>query len=133
MRWRFWPARRHAPPDDRAELGHWGENLAARELRRRGYELLDRNVRVARGEIDLVARDAGTLVFVEVKTRRSGPFGLAREAVTSTKAVRLTRLGLEYLARHGLQDVDWRIDVVAIDVAPDGGYQVDVIPNAIGD
>jgi putative endonuclease len=94
---------------------------------------LDRNVRVTRGEIDLVARDAGTLVFVEVKTRRSGPFGLARESVTSTKAVRLTRLGLDYLARHGLQDVAWRIDVVAIDIAPDGGYQVDIVPNAVSD
>ena len=63
---------RRAPVEDRAALGRWGEDLAARELRRRGYDVLERNQRVGRGEVDLVARQGETVVLVEVKTRRTG-------------------------------------------------------------
>ena len=129
---RLWPARRPpAPVADRAALGRWGEDLAARELERRGYAIRARNVGIGRGEIDLVADHEGAVVFVEVKTRADAQFGGAREAIASAKSERLVRLAREYLARHRQSDAHWRIDVVAIDVEPDGRYQLDVIPNAI--
>jgi putative endonuclease len=120
---------RRAPVEDRAALGRWGEDLAARELRRRGYAVLERNQRVGRGEVDLVARDGSTVVLVEVKTRRGSAFGEARDAISTTKARRLMALGRRYAQAAG--ESDWRIDVVAIDIAPDGSHSVDVIKNAI--
>ncbi|MCY3782543.1 MAG: YraN family protein [Chloroflexi bacterium] len=125
---RAFPTRR-APIEDRAALGRWGEDLAARELRRRGYDVLERNQRVGRGEVDLVARQGETVVLVEVKTRRTGAFGEARHAISTAKARRLVALGRRYAQSVGA--TDWRIDVVAIDVAPDGSHSVDVIENAI--
>ncbi len=124
-------APRLAPVEDRAALGQWGEDLAARELRRRGYVVLERNQRVGRGEVDLVARHGGTVVLVEVKTRRTSTFGEARDAISSAKARRLVTLGRRYAQAAGA--TDWRIDVVAIDIKPDGGYAVDVIENAVTD
>ena len=83
-----WPRRfRRRAPTERAELGRWGEDLAARELKRRNYRILDRNVRVGRGELDIVATDRDATVFVEVKTRRDKAFGGARSALTPTKDV----------------------------------------------
>lgn len=120
-----------APVEDRAALGRWGEDLAARELRRRGFGVLERNQRVGRGEVDLVARQGETVVLVEVKTRRTGAFGEAREAISTTKSRRLVALGQRYAQSVGA--TDWRIDVVAIDIAPDGSYTVEVIENAVGD
>ena len=118
-----------APIDDRTALGKWGEDLAERELRRRGYVVLERNQRVGRGEVDLVARHGGTVVLVEVKTRRTSTFGEARDAISSAKARRLVNLGHRYA--QATRTTDWRIDVVAIDIAPDGGYTVDIIENAV--
>ncbi len=118
-----------APIDDPAALGKWGEDLAARELRHRGYVVLERNQRVGRGEVDLVARHGGTVVLVEVKTRRTSTFGEARDAISSAKARRLVNLGHRYA--QATSTTDWRIDVVAIDIAPDGGYTVDIIENAV--
>ena len=125
--WRF---RRRAPAE-RAELGRWGEDLAARELKRRKYKIVGRNVRVGRGELDIVATDRGETVFVEVKTRRDQAFGGARAALTHTKARQLERLAQTYLRQHADRDAAYRVDVVAIDVDPSGDYTMDVIPNAV--
>lgn len=92
-------------------LGDRGERAAARFLRRRGLRVLVRGYRTPRGEIDLIAREGDTLVFVEVKTRRSGA---PAEAVTAEKQRRLTLAALEFLRRHGLLDRRSRFDVVAI-------------------
>ena len=125
-----WPSRRRAPAE-RAELGRWGEDLAARELKRRKYKIVERNVRVGRGELDIVATDRGETVFVEVKTRRDQAFGGARAALTHTKARQLERLAQTYLRQHADRNAAYRVDVVAIDVDPAGDYTVDVIPNAV--
>ena len=124
------PFRRRAPTE-RAELGRWGESLAARELKRRNYRILDRNVRVGRGELDIVATDRDATVFVEVKTRRDQSFGGARAALTQAKARQLARLAQMYLRQHPDHAGNYRIDVVAIDVDPTGDFTVDVIPNAV--
>ena len=125
-----WRSRRRAPTE-RADLGRWGEDIAARELKRRKYKIVDRNVRVGRGELDIVATDHDETVFVEVKTRRDQAFGGARAALTHTKARQLERLAQTYLRQHRDHSNAYRIDVVAIDVDPGGDYTVDVIPNAV--
>lgn len=125
-----WRSRRRAPTE-RAKLGRWGEDLAARELKRRKYRILERNVRVGRGELDIVASDRDATVFVEVKTRRDKTFGGARAALTPTKGRQLARLAQTYLRQHPDRAGDYRIDVVAIDVDPTGDYTVEVIPNAV--
>ena len=102
--------------DRRHVLGMSGEELACAELQRRGYAILERRYRTRAGEIDIVARDRGTIVFVEVKTRTGGAFGGAAAAVTAWKQRRVAHLALEYLSRHRLHPCPCRFDVVAIDV-----------------
>jgi putative endonuclease len=113
----------------RMSLGKKGEDLACRELQRRGYAIIARRYRVRGGELDVIARDGPTIVFVEVKTRAGRMFGEAAEAVTPLKQLRMTRLAEEYLARHHLSGCPCRFDVVAIQVE-DGGTRVQVIQNA---
>lgn len=99
--------------DPRQLLGKLGEDAAAEYLRRRGYDILARNVRSSLGEIDLVALDGdGVVVFVEVKTRRRGS---ALEAVDRRKQRRLTALARAFLARAGWLERPARFDVVAVD------------------
>lgn len=99
----------------RQALGKSGEDLAVTELERRGYAILARRYRTACGEIDIVAEDAETLVFVEVKARATAEFGTAAEAVTRRKQLRLVRMARDYLARTGVAERPCRFDVVAID------------------
>ena len=115
--------------DPRQSLGISGEDLACAELRGRGYAILERRYRTRFGEIDIIARDGSTVVFVEVKTRLNRDFGGAAAAVTGWKQRRLTQMAVDYLARRRLQDCPCRFDVVAIDF--DGTRpRVIVYPNA---
>ncbi len=107
----------HAPPPvtrARIALGKTGEDLACRELERRGYAILARRYRRRGGELDIIARDGGTVVFVEVKAREGRAFGDAAEAVTALKRKRMTELALEYVTRHHLGHCPCRFDVVSI-------------------
>ena len=113
----------------RLALGKTGEDLACRELARRGYVILARRYRRRGGELDIVARDGPTIVFVEVKAREGRAFGGAAEAVTAIKRHRIAQLALEYLARHRLEGVPCRFDVVSIHLGPDGPA-LEVYPNA---
>ena len=117
----------------RIALGKRGEDLACLELERRGYAIVARRFRVRSGELDIVARDGATLVFVEVKARAGHAFGEAAEAVTPLKQLRMVRLATEYLMRHHLNECPCRFDVVSIhfdlhlnDSTPD----IQVIQNA---
>jgi putative endonuclease len=109
-------------------LGDRGERAAAKFLRRRGLRVLARGYRTKLGEIDLIARDGDTLVFVEVKARRQG---VPAEAVTPEKQRRITVTALHFLRKHGLPEVRSRFDVVAI-VWPDHRGQpcIEHFPNA---
>ncbi len=100
-------------------LGKRGEAVAARYLRRRRYRIVGRGVRTGLGELDLVAIDGRTVVFVEVKTRQTGEQGHPAEAVDLTKQRKLTLLATSYLKRHGLLRHAARFDVVAV-TWPDG-------------
>jgi putative endonuclease len=95
-------------------LGRRGEEAAARYLRRLGYIIVARGHRDNIGEIDLVAVDGRTVVFVEVKTRTSHDAGHPADAVDDAKQRRLTRLALSYLKRHDLLENPARFDVVAV-------------------
>lgn len=106
----------------RIHLGKTGEDLACEELERRGYAIVDRRWRQRGGEIDIVARDGGTLVFVEVKARESHDFGDAAEAVTRAKRRRLVRLAADYAAGARWIDRPCRFDVVTVHL--DGGAPV---------
>jgi putative endonuclease len=101
----------------RQSFGRTGEDMAAAELERRGYEILARRYRTRYGEIDIVARDGETTVFVEVKARATGEFGTAAEAVTRQKQLKLAAMARDYIARNGLTETPCRFDVVAIDDA----------------
>ena len=98
----------------RVMLGKIGEDLACRELEGRGYAIFARRYRQRAGELDIIARDGPTVVFVEVKAREGREFGDAVEAVTSLKRRRMTRVALEYLVRHRLTHCPCRFDVVSI-------------------
>lgn len=99
----------------RQQFGKSGENLAVEELERRGYAILDRRYRTRHGEIDIVAQDGDTIVFIEVKARMTAERGTAVEAVTPAKRRRLVSMAVDYLARKRLTDRPCRFDVVAID------------------
>lgn len=103
--WRRW----RQPPS----LGDRGEAAAARFLRRRGYKIVARGDRFA-GELDIVAVDGRTVVFVEVKTRDSHVAGVPAAAVDDEKQRRVSRSALAYLRRHDLLECSTRFDVVAI-------------------
>lgn len=95
-------------------LGERGEALAARWLRRHGCQIVARRCRGQLGEIDLVAVEGRTIVFVEVKTRQSQDAGHPGDAVDGHKQRRLTRLAVAYLRKHGLLEYPARFDVVAV-------------------
>jgi putative endonuclease len=102
------------------EVGRRGEDIAARELVSLGWSVLARNWRPPRGtglrgEIDIVARDGGDLVVVEVKTRQSRTFGRAAEAVTRAKVARLRRLAAAWLDTQDSRFAGVRIDVVTVE------------------
>ncbi len=118
------------PLVDRIRLGKSGEDLACRELRRRGYEILARRYRTRVGELDIVARDGPTIVFVEVKTRTTSAFGVPGEAVGPHKQHKIWLMGSDYLLRHGGHTQPCRFDVVAISTDERGRRRVEVFQGA---
>ena len=115
--------------DGRQSLGKVGEDLACRELARRGYAILDRRYRTRYGEIDIIANAGGTIVFVEVKARAGDAYGGSVAAVTPSKQQRIVRMASDFLARRGLQDQPCRFDVVTVDFE-DGRARIEVYPHA---
>ncbi len=102
---------------ERRLLGQAGETLAADTLQQQGYSILTRNYRTPYGEIDLIARHGDTLVFVEVKLRRSELFGPPQAAVNTAKQRHLKLAAQYYLNQQRHQDIKIRFDVVAITMA----------------
>ena len=114
---------------NRIALGKTGEDLACQELERRGYAIVARRYRRRGGELDIIARDGETTVFVEVKARQAHDFGDAAEAVHALKRRRLSRLALDYVMRNRLADRPCRFDVVSIYLG-DGAPVIEVFQNA---
>ena len=101
-------------PTPRSRLGTWGEGLATKFLEGKGYRILDTNYRCARGEIDVVARDGEDLVFVEVRTGRSGSFVAPEETLSKAKIRRLLATCEDYLHKSKEGYASWRIDLVCV-------------------
>ena len=99
---------------DKIAFGKIGEELACRELERRGYAIVARRYRRRGGELDIIARDGDTMVFVEVKARHGYAFGQAAESVGFIKRRRMARLAMGYVMRHRLANRPCRFDVVSI-------------------
>ncbi|HEY9087935.1 MAG TPA: YraN family protein [Anaerolineaceae bacterium] len=101
-------------------VGRWGENVAAEYLKNRGYTIVARNRRTPYGELDLIASKGAELVFVEVKTRTNNAFGLPEEAINPAKAQHLLDSAQHFLLEYSPQEIDWRVDVIAIQGRPNG-------------
>lgn len=111
-------------------VGEYGERVAARTLTDAGMVILDRNWRCAVGELDIVAQDAATIVFCEVKTRRSDRFGAPVEAVSTAKVRRLRTLAALWLAAHPTVRGEVRFDVVSVRPQPAGRAAVEHLRGA---
>jgi putative endonuclease len=108
----------------RRQLGSRGEQTAVDHLVAMGYQPVARNYRCPYGEIDFIAEQAGCLVFVEIRSRRNQPEGIASESVGARKQLRMARAAAFYLGEHGLWDRRCRFDVV--EVAMNNGAPVAV-------
>lgn len=101
-------------PPDRHRIGQRGETLAAGFLQKQGYRILERNFRVKGGEIDIIAQEKNTLVFVEVKARQDDSFGRPEEAINPQKIATIMRVGEYYASCHPELPQELRVDVLAI-------------------
>ena len=114
---------------ERLELGHLGEELAFKEVRRLGYKEVERNYRCPLGEVDLIARDGDTLVFLEIKTRKGRSLGYAKEAVNERKKRQISKVALTYMKNKKCFGAKARFDVVAVSLGQ-GKPELEVIKNA---
>ena len=101
-------------------IGVQGENLAAKKLRRSGYKILERNIHLGRYEIDIIAQQGDTVVFVEVKTRRSADVAAPEENVTPEKQRRIISAARFYIDRQNDPELYYRFDVAAV-LIPEAG------------
>ena len=116
----------------RQHTGKLGEKLAREHLKSIGYTITDTNHRCPSGEIDIVAQLDQTLAFVEVRTRRGRSMGSPEESITSRKQAHMVATAQEYLQANGLEDRQWRIDVVAVELdVRDRLVRLKVIENAV--
>ncbi len=95
-------------------FGQLAESLAEHMLRKKGYRIVERNLRLAGGELDLIAEKHGTLVFIEVKARRGNQFGGAPYAISTRKKQQIIKLALCYLSKHGLTNKQCRFDAILV-------------------
>ncbi|MZQ81607.1 YraN family protein [Paenibacillus sp. 5J-6] len=107
--------------DNRKELGKLGEDAALAFLNNMDYRILERNWRCRTGELDIIAEQAGTLVFIEVRTRRTtGHYGLAKESVDIRKQLKVKETAQFYMHRFQKYENSVRFDVIAVEITLDG-------------
>jgi putative endonuclease len=111
------------------KVGQWGEQVAVEHLVSRGCEVVGRNVRTPYGEIDIVARQGDSVIFVEVKTRTSNKMGLPEESITARKREHMVACAEHYAVEHGLDH--WQIDVIAVEGKPGTEPVITYFENAI--
>ena len=112
-------------------LGDWGEEVAAEFLIDHGVDIIDKNVRMQNGEIDIIGKKDGILIFFEVKTRRSKKFGNPEDAVNAKKQDHIIRSATEYIQSNLDLDIEWRMDVIAINVDKQNKKNIFWFENAI--
>jgi putative endonuclease len=113
------------------QFGRKAEDMAVRFLKKCGYKILDRNYRTRSGEIDIIAREGDSLVFVEVKARSSERYGSAKAAVTARKQRQVSKVALGYLKMTDQSHVKARFDVVTV-TRREGRHDIHLIRNAFG-
>jgi putative endonuclease len=116
--------------ESKKSTGNKGEDLAASILVKKGYEIVERNYRYGKGEIDIIAKDKDVLVFVEVKTRKNLEYGLPELAVTKNKQRQVRKIAEAYLFEKEIKDVDCRLDVIAIQFYQNQKPKITHIENA---
>ena len=114
---------------ERLKLGKFGEDLALEKIKRLGYKKIIRNYRCALGEIDLIAKDGNTLVFIEIKTRKGKSIGYAKEAVDARKRRQLSKVALAYMKSNDCCEAKARFDVVAVCIDKNKP-EIEVVKNA---
>jgi len=112
------------------DLGKSGEEIALHYLEDKKYKIIAKSFRLFRGEIDIIAFDRKTLVFVEVKTRKSRDFGLPEESVTPSKQQQIKKIAQGFLTKNNLHDVECRFDVISLSFNEKEGYSIRHINNA---
>ncbi|MDP8263616.1 MAG: YraN family protein [Candidatus Ancaeobacter aquaticus] len=112
------------------KIGKAGEDIAERYLKKNGYSVREKNFRSHFGEIDIVAEEAGTIVFVEVKTRTSDAYGDGTESITISKIRTITRTAQLYLSAYKCTNRDCRFDVIAIQLVRGEVSELSHIKNA---
>ena len=117
--------------DRRKQTGQQGEDIATTYLIQRGYELIERNWRCPVGELDIIMEKGAAVVFIEVRTRRSGRFGSAEESITPAKQARLVEVAETYLQTKEWLPRSWRIDVIAVGLGSQPP-RINHIENAVG-
>ena len=118
----------------RRNTGILGEKLAQALLKKRGYRILETNYRCSRGEIDIIAKHRDSLVFIEVRSKKSLKFGTPEESITPAKKRRIKAAAHHYRQTHEKLPPQWRIDVVAIELDPEGKLtRSELIENAVGE
>jgi len=115
------------------QLGERGEEVACRYLEGKGARIIERNWKCRAGEADIIMRDCGDLVFVEVKVRKSDAAGLPEDAVTLKKRQRYERIALQYLFSHDLPSARVRFDVIAMAIDGKGRTFIRHHENAFGE
>jgi len=115
--------------ENTSNKGQLGEDVASAFLRDKGYEIIERNWRIGEGEIDIIAKTAQTIVFVEVKTAYSDKFGDPLEWVNSAKQRQIGKMAAVWIERHKVENCWFRFDVLAL-TKKDNGFQVKHIEDA---
>ena len=116
----------------RRDTGILGEKLAKDFLKKRGYRILETNYSCPEGEIDIIAKHKDSLVFIEVRTKKSLEFGSPEESITRTKKERLKTVAARYWQTHNNLPQLWRIDVVAVGLDQKGKLsRIELIENAV--
>lgn len=116
-------------PDRKQRFGRRGEDLAVRYLKKKGYKIIERNYRTRNGEVDIIAKYKGRVVFIEVKTRRSPRYGHPKFAVTAGKQRKISMVALEYLKKNHSLQTSARFDVVTVQ-SSENGPVIEIVANA---
>ena len=116
----------------RQRLGRLGEELARRRLEADGHAILETNYRTRSGEIDLISQKGEMLIFVEVRTKRGAAYGSPEESLTPRKRSRMIACAQEYIEATQSENMEWRIDVVAVELDTQGRLlRLEVLENAV--
>ena len=118
------------PPTPQQRVGRWGEQAAAEYLEKQGYQILARNFRAGRGEVDIIARQKNVLVFVEVKARSSNRYGYPEHSVTPRKRQNILSAAEKYIFEHP-EFQTWRVDVIAVE-GETGEAKITQFENVVG-